>query len=195
MGRRIGIYSGTFDPIHTGHLAFGRAAQSAGQLDEVVFIPEAVPRGKTLVTPLEHRAEMIRQATAPHTGLRTLTLESPQFTLADTLPELQRHFPDAELSLLIGSDVARTLAYRWEGLEHLAGARFIIGMRSDDKKEDIEDITQPIQLLHQIEFVFVPAEKATSHISSSRARGGDHTQLPTEVVAYIRQNNLYPASF
>jgi nicotinate-nucleotide adenylyltransferase len=190
MKRRIGIYSGTFDPIHTGHIAFGKAAQHAGQLDEIIFIPEANPRGKTSVTPLRHRTAMAEQATDPHVGFRTVTLKSPQFTIAGTMPELYQLFPDTELSLLIGSDVARALD-RWEGLEQLAGVRFIIGMRQGDKVKEIEAIARHIASRHQIGFAFVPIQQTTGHISSSTVRNGDASLLPTEIAHYVRLNNLY----
>jgi nicotinic acid mononucleotide adenylyltransferase len=134
---------------------------------------------------------MTEQATRPHPGLRTMTLQSPQFTIAGTLPELYQLFPDAELSLLIGSDVVRALSYRWEGLEQLAGSRFIIGMRHGDEKEEIESITRPINSRYKIEFVFIPAQKTTGHASSSTARNGDIRHLPVEITHYIRRNNLY----
>jgi nicotinate-nucleotide adenylyltransferase len=191
MARRIGIYSGTFDPIHTGHIAFGKAAQDICQLDEVIFIPEATPRAKTAVTPLRHRLAMAEHATNAQDGLRAMTLQSAQFTIAATMPELYRLFPDAELSLLIGSDVARTLSHRWEGLDQLEGVGFIIGMRQGDEREEIEAITKQVASRYPVHFTFVPAQKATSHISSSTIRNGHVSHLPVEVTRYAQRNNLY----
>ena len=195
MTRRIGIYSGTFDPIHNGHIAFALSALDVCQLDEVVFTPEANPRGKELVTNITHRTAMATHATKPHTRLRVARLSSSRFTITETLPELQRLFPNADISLLIGSDVARTLPYRWEGLERLAGMQFVIGLRHDDDAETIGAIVRPVLANHGINFILLQNQSATAHVASSTIRSGDSSNLPDEIAAYVRQNNLYTTEF
>ncbi|HVI69805.1 MAG TPA: adenylyltransferase/cytidyltransferase family protein, partial [Magnetospirillaceae bacterium] len=61
--KRVGVFSGTFDPVHRGHLAFALSAQKRAQLDTVVFLPEHSPRGKIAVGSFTHRLEMLRLAT------------------------------------------------------------------------------------------------------------------------------------
>jgi len=193
MPRRIGIYSGTFDPVHIGHITFGQAALRTCRLDEVVFIPEPSPRGKTSVTSLEHRRAMLDAAVTTHAKLGTLTLDTPRFTVAETLPLLRRTFPGAELTLLIGSDAAKTLLYRWEGLEQLLPEiRFAIGLRGNDTPRDITKIMRQVELIYQQQarHTIVPI-LPTARLSSSSARKGNLTALPPEVEEYINQNNLY----
>lgn len=193
MPRRIGIYSGTFDPVHVGHLTFGNAALHACQLDEVIFIPEPAPRNKTSVTDIRHRLAMLNLAVAPHPGIRALTLETPRFTIAETLPALRRMFPDAELALLIGSDAAKTLLYRWEGLEQLLPEiEFAVGLRDTDTPRDVAKVMKQVAFIYQqpARHTVVPVSKVAK-VSSSGARNGDFAALPPEVKAYIRLNDLY----
>ena len=187
--RRVGIYPGTFDPVHAGHISFAKAALASG-LDEVILIPEADPRYKTNVTELRHRAAMLRQATEPHERLALQTLRSSRFTIAETLPELQQLFPGAELSFLLGSDVARTLP-QWEGLDQLGNTRFVIGMRRTDNTDDVAAIASHMRSQYQVELTLLPAGPATSHAASSTIRSGDRSQLPAEILPYITLHNLY----
>ena len=62
MVKRIGIFAGTFDPVHKGHISFALQAIEAAGLDEVVFLPEPRPRHKQSVTDQSHRIAMINLA-------------------------------------------------------------------------------------------------------------------------------------
>ena len=66
---RIGIFAGTFDPVHAGHIAFALQAAEIAKLDEVVFIPERRPLSKSSTEHFGHRVAMIRQAIMPHSKL------------------------------------------------------------------------------------------------------------------------------
>ncbi|WP_287496031.1 nicotinate-nucleotide adenylyltransferase [Pandoraea sp. CB10b_02] len=116
--RRIGVLGGTFDPIHTGHLALGALFARTLALDELVLMPAGQQPQKHGSTAAEHRLAMTRLAaeglaaelarTQPATQLIVSTREieraGPSYTV-DTLRELRADVgPDASLSLLIGSD-------------------------------------------------------------------------------------------
>ncbi len=122
--RRIGLFGGSFDPIHVGHLALAQAAKLALPLDEVVFLPAGQPWQKTnsTMTAAPHRLEMVRLALAGHGGLsvddREIRRAGPTFTI-DTVRELRaEHGPDACLVLLIGSDQFHALS-TWKDWRHL----------------------------------------------------------------------------
>src|SRR5258706_12226030 len=102
MQKHIGIYSGTFDPVHPGHIAFAREALQTCKLDEVIFLPEQTPRGKEAVTDLSHRIALLERALADEPNMRILKLQSPQFTVADTLPEIHNLLGTTRLTRLIG---------------------------------------------------------------------------------------------
>ncbi|TPW16773.1 MAG: nicotinate/nicotinamide nucleotide adenylyltransferase [bacterium] len=106
---RIGVFGGTFDPIHWGHLVLAEEARNAARLDRVLFVPSARPphkRGCEL-TDWSHRFEMARLAIAGESDFELSDIESdsgrPHYSL-DTLERLASHHAGDELLFLIGSD-------------------------------------------------------------------------------------------
>ncbi len=193
MAQRIGIYSGTFDPVHVGHLTFGNTTRQLCRLDQVIFIPEQSPRHKIAVTDMRHRLAMLERALEPHPKLAATSLTTPRFTIAETLPELRKQFPNAQLTFLIGSDAAHSLLYGWEGLEQLLpDVHFAIGLRGADTAKGIHKIMRQVAFIYQNQahYTIVPLVNVL-HASSSGARKGDKATLLPEVEAYIQQNDLY----
>ena len=115
MSFRTGIFGGTFDPIHLGHLLLAEIARRLLRLDEVVFVPARIPPHKGAVpTSPERRKRMTDLATADNPGFRVSDLEirreGPSYTI-DTLRALKADGPTgAEHFLLMGADSARDLA-------------------------------------------------------------------------------------
>lgn len=170
MARHIGIYSGTFDPIHAGHLAFAKESIKQCGLDEVVFLPEPQPREKNAVSPIADRIHMIRSAISDDSPLSVVQLTSEQFSTDVTLPELQSLFPDASFTLLVGSDVVRTFSYRWKNLEMLLDTvSLAIGMRTGD---DIDEIRAILDSLHA-KYTFLHTDH--SHVASTHIRNNAST--------------------
>jgi nicotinate-nucleotide adenylyltransferase len=169
--QRIGIYPGTFDPVHPGHIAFAREALQACQLDEVILLPERLPRGKQHVTGLAQRVTLLTKATATVANVRIAQLQSDQFTVAGTLPELEQLFPDAELTLLVGSDIARTFLYRWPGLEILlASMRLAIGLRGHDTPSEIAGIIKELEQQYGLTVAYTLIRTPHAHLASSHFR-------------------------
>jgi nicotinate-nucleotide adenylyltransferase len=107
--KTIGIFGGTFDPIHHGHLILARDAIEQLQLDELLFIPAALSPHKLgqSAAAADARVEMLRAAIEgePHIGLDTLELERPAPSFAiDTIEALRIRQPDARFVYLIGED-------------------------------------------------------------------------------------------
>src|SRR5581483_3364510 len=88
--KRIGIYSGVFDPVHAGHIGFALQAVERAGLDKVYFLPERRPYHKQGVEHFGHRVAMLKRATRPHPALSVLELEDISFTVERTLPKLQK---------------------------------------------------------------------------------------------------------
>lgn len=110
----IGVFGGSFDPVHHGHLIVAAEAMRLLELNEVRFVPageQPVKRGR-LVASGEHRLAMLACAVAGVPGFVVDPQEcrrpGPSYTV-DTLRALRAAQPDASLSLLVGSDVARDL--------------------------------------------------------------------------------------
>jgi nicotinate-nucleotide adenylyltransferase len=69
---RIGIYSGTFDPVHSGHISFALQSLKAAKLDKVYFLPERRPRNKQQVEHFGHRVAMLKRAIKPYPEFNVL---------------------------------------------------------------------------------------------------------------------------
>lgn len=106
---KAGLFGGTFDPPHVGHLIVAQDALIALQLDLIVFMPAATPPHKRdrRITPPQHRVRMLELAIAGNAAFtidRTeLDRPGPSWTV-DTLRELQAREPDTDWTLLIGAD-------------------------------------------------------------------------------------------
>src|SRR3954468_23627623 len=106
---RIGIFGGTFDPVHLGHLILAEQAREQGRLDEVWFVPAPRPPQKDglAISRFDVRVEMLELAIAGHPSFRVDPLEKdrtgPSYTV-DTLIELHRRAPEHTYALLVGGD-------------------------------------------------------------------------------------------
>jgi nicotinate-nucleotide adenylyltransferase len=110
ISARLGVLGGTFDPVHAGHLGAASVAIDCAHLDRVIFVPAAQPPHRPLaVASARDRLQMCKLATAGDSRLAVSAVEldraGPSFT-ADTLLELRRAHPQAELFLILGWDAA-----------------------------------------------------------------------------------------
>jgi nicotinate-nucleotide adenylyltransferase len=138
--RRIGIYAGTFDPVHAGHLAFALQALTAAKLDEVYFLPERRPRGKRHVEHFGHRVAMLQQAVRPHPQFAVLELPDVSFSVRYTLPRLRERFSNSQLLFLFGSDVIARLP-GWPLADRLLSRyELIIGLRGEDDQSVLQQM-------------------------------------------------------
>src|SRR5262249_50969290 len=106
---RIGIFGGTFDPVHLGHLVLAEQCREQCRLDGVWFLPAGSPPHKSRgdITLAKERLEMLEFAIAGHERFRIKSAEldrtGPSFTV-DTLAEFHRDSPEHEFFLLLGAD-------------------------------------------------------------------------------------------
>ena len=122
----IGIFGGTFDPIHYGHLRTAFELVEALRLTELRFMLCGVPpQREAPVASAEDRLAMVRAATEAQHGFvvddREIQREGPSYSV-DTLSELRAEFPDRSLCLIVGMDVFLSLPkwYQWREILHLA---------------------------------------------------------------------------
>jgi len=123
-GPRIGVLGGTFDPVHVGHLAAAAEVRHALGLDRMLLMVANLPWqkvGTRDVTPADDRFAVVEAAVAEIDGLEASRLEldrgGPSYT-ADTVAELARRHPGAELFLVVGSDVVPDLP-TWERIDEV----------------------------------------------------------------------------
>ena len=106
---QIGLFGGTFDPIHHGHLLLAERCRGDAGLDEVWFLPSYQPPHKhgPSITRFEHRCEMVTLATTGQPAFRVEAIEKelppPSYT-ANTIAELRLRHPEHEFSLIVGAD-------------------------------------------------------------------------------------------
>ena len=115
---KIGIYGGTFNPPHLGHLAAARTALDALKLDKLILMPAAVPPHKVLpenspaqehrLAMVERMADAMERPGAVEVSTLELEREGKSYT-SDTLEAIHRQYPEAELWLLMGTDMFLTL--------------------------------------------------------------------------------------
>ena len=139
---RIGVYAGTFNPVHSGHVAFALQAIQASHLDEIYFLPERQPRGKHQVEHFGHRVGMLERALKPHPRLHVLELVDVNFSVKRTLPQLEQRFQDSHLVFLFGSDIVPGFVDWPYANRLLKEYELIIGIRSRDNRDDLRKIIE-----------------------------------------------------
>jgi len=140
--QRIGIYAGTFNPVHVGHVAFALQVMQAAKLDKIYFLPERRPRHKQGVEHFAHRVAMLKQAVRPHPNLAVLELDDISFSVRRTLPQMKRRFAGSQLVFLMGSDTA-TYVSEWPLADRLfERAEIVVGLRAGHKQREVEQCTK-----------------------------------------------------
>lgn len=137
---RIGILGGTFSPPHLGHLALARHARSQLELDQVLLMPANLAPNKRALADdpgPEQRLAMCRLAVCDEPGVETSALEiergGTSYTV-DTVQAIHDAHPDAELTLILGADTARTLP-GWREPERLLG---IVGSLAVAERDELD---------------------------------------------------------
>lgn len=195
---KIGIFAGTFDPIHNGHLAFATEAIASVGLDKVIIVAEKEPYRKQHVTSWDHRQAMIERAT---TDLEHIDHDyqfaaelALQHTLKDTLEHAKKHYgDDHEVWFLVGSDIFEHV-HEWQNIvAHKEYGGFIVALRKEHTPEWVQEKSTPIKLSPEQTVLVVPPYE---HISSSKVRssirqGEGVENIPGPVRTYILDHNLY----
>jgi nicotinate-nucleotide adenylyltransferase len=198
---RRGIYGGSFDPIHLGHVAVARAVLLSRGLDRVDLIPAAAPPHKRVgcVAEFHHRVAMARLATEALEGLSVLDLEGgrpgPSFTL-DTLAELRRREPGHSFELLVGADMLADLP-SWHRATELVDSLLVVAFARPGR--DLAEARRTFERAFPgagLAFVETPLVE----ISSTEIRRGLELGLSVadflhpSVLEYVCKNRLYGAS-
>ncbi|MFI5271368.1 MAG: nicotinate-nicotinamide nucleotide adenylyltransferase [Candidatus Saccharimonadales bacterium] len=189
----IGIYAGTFDPVHTGHITFALQAMEVANLDHVYFLPERKPRSKKDVEHYAHRMAMLSRALKPHPKFHELEMVEAQFSIKRTLPFLNKKFNGDNLVFLFGSDVVRHIGEWPNSSQLLKNGEFIIGLRNKDKNKEIKGIISTWK--DQPKSVYIVSSYAPD-ITSKKIRGALRNNQQTSgllksVEKYSGSNWLY----
>lgn len=193
MSLRVGIFGGTFDPIHLGHLIVAEQARGQLGLDRVVFVPARVPphkRGASAAA--EHRFRMTCLAVEDNPGFTVSDLElrreGPSYTV-DTLRALRaEESGDARHYLLLGADSARDLE-QWKDVDTLLEDSTVVVLG----RPGVEQDDLPPRVGTRATFLSTPLLGISSTEIRRLVREGGTVRylVPVPVEDYIRSEGLY----
>jgi nicotinate-nucleotide adenylyltransferase len=199
---RIGVFGGTFDPVHLGHLRLAANCQQQAQLDEVWFVPANhqphKPDGPAASG--EDRAAMLRLATGAAGGYVVWTGELERGGVSytvDTLREIARLAPGAELFFLMGADSLADLPH-WREARAVCELAVPLVVRRAGRQEPDFDVLGAVAPAERVAaFRAAQVEMPETPISSSEIRrliaerGKWQDLVPEAVAAYIEERGLY----
>jgi len=192
MSSRIGLFGGSFDPVHAAHLALARTALDELKLDQVRWIPAGRTWQKARpMTDAVHREAMLRLAIAgePRFVLDRCEIEraGPSYTL-DTVRALQTELPDAQCFLLIGQDQYAGL-HTWQGWQELL-SRVVLAVAN--RPGAVPPVHADVLRFPHRSVPLPMLDISSTEIRRFVAEGRDITQLvPPGVARYIDQHALY----
>ncbi len=200
---RVGILGGTFNPPHIGHLALARHAHSQLGLERVLLMPANVAPNKPAAAEdpgAEHRLQMCRIAVAREPGLRVCAVEIERGGVSytvDTLQAIHEEHPEAELTLIVGADTARTLPDWREPARLLELAELAVAERDELDSKGVREVLSaavpgpglaPRMTLLKMGRIAV----SSSSVRELLAAGESVRELVGEAVAgYIAEHGLY----
>jgi len=199
---RIGIYGGSFSPIHTGHLLLAESCRDQLQLDEVWFVPVAVSPLKQDTKPASdaHRLAMIDLAIAGHVSFRVQTVEMERqgvsYTI-DTLNQFRETHPDNDFYFLLGGDSLASL-HLWREVRRICELAQICHVSRHEAESNSWQHLEPVLTQQQIEAIrqhhieMPRIELSSSDIRQRLANGRSiRYMLPRSVEKYIETHKLF----
>lgn len=195
---RIGVFGGTFDPIHMGHLIVAEDARAALELDKVLFIPAGQPWFKSYrqITEAHHRLAMVRLAVEGNPSFDVADIEirrtGPSYTV-DTLAELRGQYPNAEFIVILGVDALREID-RWYQPRRLFELASVVGVARPGASLDpsvlnaaIPGASTRMRLLDSV-LIDISGTEIRQRVAAGHSI---LYRVPASVERYIHDNCLY----
>ena len=191
--KQIGLYFGTFNPIHVGHLTIANHLAEYSDLDEVwlVVTPHSPFKKKSSLLDNHHRFEMVYRATEHYPKLRPSNIEfnlpQPNYTI-DTLTYIQEEFPDYNFALIMGEDNLKSF-HKWKNYELILANHNIYvyprisGGSVESKFKDHSKISRVDAPIMELSSTFI--RKAIG------AKKNVRPMLPEHVWEYVDEMNFY----
>ena len=190
---KTGLYFGSFNPIHIGHLAIANYMLEFTDLSELWFVvsPHNPLKKKSTLLDDRQRLEMVRLALGDDQRFRVSDIEfklsQPSYTI-DTLAYLEEKFPERKFALIMGSDNLKTL-HKWKNIESILNNYQIFVYPRPDYSEDEQTIKGP----NKITITKAPLMEISSVFIRKSIKDGKDVQyfLPEKVHEYIREMHFY----
>lgn len=190
---RIGIFGGSFDPIHSGHAIIAQHIIGSGAIDRLWLMVSPLnplKEGRPRLVSDADRLRMVEMVSRPMQGVETtafeFTLPRPSYTI-DTLNALQAKFPDDEFYLIIGADNWEVFDKWRNSDEILAKYHVLVYPRLG------HEVNIPAELGERVQLVDAPIIELSSTEIRNRLAHGKSVRyyVPDEVFNYIHHHNLY----
>ncbi|MCA8997476.1 MAG: nicotinate-nucleotide adenylyltransferase [Planctomycetaceae bacterium] len=196
---RLGIFGGTFDPIHWGHLILAETCREELGLDEVWFMPAALnphKQGRS-ISSAKDRLEMVRFAIAGNPHFRVSNLEikrqGPSYTV-DTLRTIREGRLDEDFFLMIGQDSVADFP-RWKEPDEILRLATLAVVNRGRERPDLDAFAKQLgeEALDRVVEVEMPAIDISATDIRRRAQEGRSLRyrMPRSVELYLLQNQLY----
>jgi nicotinate-nucleotide adenylyltransferase len=199
---KLGVFGGSFDPVHNGHLFVAEAVREACALDRVLFVPTREGkhyRDGAMSASVDDRTRMIQLAIAANTAFALdesdLGPDASGYT-ADLLPRLKARYPDAVLTFIVGGD--SLVRSRWQRLDEVLDAveALVVAPRGDVAEGDVDGALANLapQRRAKVRMLFdlpLVDESATSIRARLRAHTSVRYLVPEPVYRYIAEHGLY----
>ncbi len=190
---KIGLYFGTFNPIHVGHLTIANHLAEHSDLNQVWFVvtPHSPFKKKSALLEDNHRYQMVDRATEDYPKLRASDIEfklsQPNYTI-NTLTYLEEKYPDHEFCLIMGKDNLNSF-HKWKNYELILERYQIYVYPRISKKEIVTNFEEH----EKIHFINAPImELSSTFIRKSIKEGKDvRPMLPKNVWQYLDEMNFY----
>lgn len=194
--KKVGIFGGTFNPIHNGHLHFAEEMQKALHLEEIWFVPALINPLKLDAPPipLEHRLAMVAIAIKPFSCYKLIDIEcrrkGPSYTI-QTLRWLRQQHPDNCFYLLIGDDNVSKF-HLWRSVDEIIRlSKVVVGARVSGEVEKLSD-SYVVQALASGWTPIPILEVSSTEVRRRLEQQEDCSELlPKEVCDYILEHHLF----
>ncbi len=196
---RLGIFGGTFDPPHIGHLILAAEAYHSLNLDQVLWVitPDPPHKQGQAITPLQHRLDMVEATleSDPAFALSHIEIDrpGPQYVV-DTMYLLRQRFPDGELIYLIGGDSLSNLPNWYRPRQFLALCSALGVMRRPEDKIDLDVLESALTgITPKIQFIEAPMLQISSRDIRERVKQNKPFRyyITNTVYQIIQERHLY----
>ncbi|PHR99902.1 MAG: nicotinic acid mononucleotide adenylyltransferase [Blastopirellula sp.] len=199
---KLGIFGGSFSPVHQGHLLLAETCREQCQLDQVWFVPAATPPHKqsTKLASDQHRVAMLELAIAGNEAFKVSDIELQRGGISytvDTLQHIREANPEAELYLLIGADSLEDLP-TWHKIGGICVLALPVVIARAGQAEPNWQVLAPLvsterlAKIEQLKVDVTPVGFSSTEIRNRVASGRSiRYQLPRSVEKYIETQKLY----
>lgn len=197
--KRVGIFGGSFNPLHQGHLILAEFASESIGLDRVLFAPVLHPPHKdgSGMTPIEHRLAMISTSITDNSRFELSLVDverpGPHYSV-DTVQIIQDQYPHSQLYFVMGGDAFKDFPLWYHPQEMVKYCRLAVMRRPSSRpvQPDMHEATMP-HLKDRVDMIEAPPIGISSTRIREQLQVGKSVRylVPNPVLKYIQDNQLY----